>query len=121
MYRGSARRASYFDTKQPSEARKGNAGFNQRAGVVGLRPAHHFVQRARLDDAAVLHDHDAMRHGAHDVDALALAAGELVRIAVEERLGAAAFGETDAEERGQDAAAALRGVELRLVGLQPLA
>ena len=44
-----------------------------------------------------------------------------MRIAIEQRLGASAFGEPDVEKRGKDAAAPLRGIERRLVDLEAFA
>src|SRR5205085_5439338 len=157
----------------PSAFGLGYASFDQSTCVVRPRPADDFVERAGLDDAAVLHHHDPVGHGAHDVDvvrdedigkavlllqlseelehlllyrdveraggliehhdfrlydqrpgdgdALALAPGEFVRIAIEQRLGASAFGEPDVEKRGKDAAAPLRGIEPGLVDLEAFA
>src|SRR6266480_1626220 len=97
---------------------------------LGLRPQtlqyllQHLLLDRDVERAGRLVEHHHLRlhdQGARDGDALALAAGELVRVAGEQRLGVPAFGEPDVVERLHDAAAPLGGIELRRVDLEPLA
>ena len=84
----------------------------------------HLLLDSDVERAGRLVEHHDLRlddQRPRDGDALPLAAGELVRIAVEERLGTAAFRQADVEERRQDAFTALPFVELRLVDLEALA
>ena len=95
--------------------------------VLPLQPAkqlEHLLLDRDVERAGRLVEHHYLRlhdQGARDGDALALAAGELVRVAGEQRLGVPAFGEPDVVERLHDAAAPLGGIELRRVDLEPLA
>src|SRR5579859_188912 len=170
---GGGCRAQYLGCAQAWFSPLSGASFDQRASVVVLRLRNDLVQRAALDDAAVLHHHHPVRHGAHDVDvvrdedvgeavfllqsgeeledllldgyvecarrlveyddlrphnqrsrdrdALALAAGKFVRIALKQRLGTPTFCQAHIQQRADDAFAPRGRIELRLVDLQPFA
>ena len=80
---------------------------------------HRDVQRR---GGLVEHQHfGAQHHGAGDRDALALAAGELVRVALEHVVDAARLAEAHFVEHGEDESVALRRRELGTVQCQALA